>query len=56
MFMMKSEMVSQPSVVSNDLVQSVGPKNFWETALHNFRTFVWISTNFTHCSLWDYHS
>jgi hypothetical protein len=28
MFMMKSEMVSQPSVVSNDLVQSVGPKNF----------------------------
>jgi hypothetical protein len=24
--------------------------------LHNFRTFVWISTNFIHCSLLDYRS
>jgi hypothetical protein len=23
-------------------------------ALHNFRTFMWISTNFTHCSVQDY--
>jgi hypothetical protein len=31
-------------------------RNFWKTALHNFRTFVWISTNFAHSSLRDYHS
>jgi hypothetical protein len=23
---------------------------------HNVRTFMWISTNSTHFSLWDYHS
>jgi hypothetical protein len=32
------------------------PKNLWKTALHNSRTFVWISTDFTHSSLWDCHS
>jgi hypothetical protein len=32
------------------------PKNLWKTAFHNFRTFVCISINFTHCSLRNYHS
>jgi hypothetical protein len=32
------------------------PKNLWKTTLHNFRIFTWISKNFTHSSLWDYHS
>jgi hypothetical protein len=31
-------------------------KNLWKTALHNFRTFIWISTNVTQSSLQDYHS
>jgi hypothetical protein len=32
------------------------PEN-WKMALHNFRTSVWTSTNFTHCSFQeDYHS
>jgi hypothetical protein len=31
------------------------PKNLWKTALHNFRTLLWISTNFTHSPPWDYH-
>jgi hypothetical protein len=31
------------------------PNNLWKIALHNFRTFMWISTNFMHCSLRDYH-
>jgi hypothetical protein len=31
------------------------PKHLWKMALHNFRTFVWISRHFTHCSLQDYH-
>jgi hypothetical protein len=25
-------------------------------ALHNFRSFLWISTNFTCCFLQEYHS
>jgi hypothetical protein len=25
------------------------PKNLWKMALHNFRTFMYISTNFMHC-------
>jgi hypothetical protein len=25
-----------------------------KTVLHDFRTFVWSSTNFMHCSQWDY--
>jgi hypothetical protein len=45
---MKSEMVGRPSVVTHNLVQS--------GALHNFRTFMRISTNFTDCSLRDYHN
>jgi hypothetical protein len=28
----------------------------WKMAFHNFRIFAWISTNFTHSSLLDYHS
>jgi hypothetical protein len=32
------------------------PNNLWKMAPHNFRTLVWISTKFTHCSLRDYHS
>jgi hypothetical protein len=40
--------------VGDDLVESVGQK-ICETALHDFRIFVWISTYFTQCSLWDYH-
>jgi hypothetical protein len=33
------------------------PENLCNTALHNFRTFMWwISTNFTHSSLWGYHN
>jgi hypothetical protein len=51
MFMMKSNVVSQPYAVSEDLVQSVDQKNLGEMALHNLRTSVWISTNFTHSSL-----
>jgi hypothetical protein len=31
------------------------PKKLWNTALHNFRSFVWISTTCKHCSLRDYH-
>jgi hypothetical protein len=27
----------------------------WKTALHNFRTFVWIYENFTRSFLWDCH-
>jgi hypothetical protein len=48
------ERSGQPSVVTDDLVQIVD-KNLWKTALHNFRTLVWIITKFTYCSLRDYH-
>jgi hypothetical protein len=32
-------------------------KNLWKTVsqVHNFRTFMWISKHFMHCSLRDYH-
>jgi hypothetical protein len=43
------------SVVNDDLAQSVNQKNLWKTAQHNFRIFFWISKNFRHCSLRDYH-
>jgi hypothetical protein len=43
----------RPSVVSDNLVQNVD-KNLCKTALHNFRTFVLIYTNFTQRSLLDY--
>jgi hypothetical protein len=56
MLMMKGEVVGRPSAVSDNLVQSADQKNLWKMALHNFRTFLWSSTNFTHSSLWDYHS
>ena len=39
MVTMKSEVVSQPSVVNEDLVQTVG-QNIFVMAVHNFRTFV----------------
>jgi hypothetical protein len=45
MFVMKSEVVGRPSVVSDNRGQSVGKQ---------LLNFVWISTNFTHCSLGDY--
>jgi hypothetical protein len=32
------------------------PNNLWKMALHNFRTFMWISTNFMNCYVWDCHS
>jgi hypothetical protein len=33
------------------------PEKLWKTAaFHNFRTFMWIYTNFMHCSLWDDHN
>jgi hypothetical protein len=32
------------------------PKNLWKTELHNFRTLVRISTNFTYCCLRDYRN
>jgi hypothetical protein len=49
------ERSSRLYVLSDNLIQSVNPqKKFWKTALHNFRTFVWIFTNFTLCSLRDY--
>jgi hypothetical protein len=41
--------------VSDDLVQSVHQKKLWKMVLHNLVSFMWISTNFTHCSLRDYH-
>jgi hypothetical protein len=47
---------SHCSHCSDDLVKSVDQKILWKLELHNYRTFVWISSNFTHCSLWDYHS
>jgi hypothetical protein len=31
-------------------------KDLWNVTLHKFRTFMWISTNFTQCSLRYYHS
>jgi hypothetical protein len=31
------------------------PKIFWKMTLYNFRIFMWISTDFTHSSLRDYH-
>jgi hypothetical protein len=55
MFTMKSEVVGRPFVVSADLVQ-VLIKKFVKKALHNFITLIWISTNFVHCPLRDYHS
>jgi hypothetical protein len=45
----------RPSAVSDWSCSKCSPKNLWKTALHNFRTFVWISTHFMHRSLWDYH-
>jgi hypothetical protein len=53
-FTMKKEVFHRPSVVSDYLAQSADQK-ICETALHNFRTFVSNYTNFTHCSLPDYH-
>jgi hypothetical protein len=47
----------RPSVVSDDLVQSVDQKKkLWKTALHNFTAFLWIYPNYTHSSLRDYCS
>jgi hypothetical protein len=42
--------VSQPSLVSDDLVQSVDQKSC-ERWCFTILELVWISTNFTHCSL-----
>jgi hypothetical protein len=30
------------------------PKKLWKTEFHDFRTFMWISTNFMHCSQLGY--
>jgi hypothetical protein len=49
------EQSGQPSVMNDDLVHSVNQK-ICERRFHNFKNFMWISTNFTHCSLQDYHS
>jgi hypothetical protein len=53
--MTKSEVVGRPCVVSDDLLQSIGQKNLWKTEFHIFRTFVWISSMFTHSSAREYH-
>jgi hypothetical protein len=47
----KKEMVGWPSAVSDDLVQSVNQKicEWW-----HLTTFMFISSNVTHCSLRDY--
>jgi hypothetical protein len=44
MFMMKSKVVSHLQLWWS--CSKCWPKNLWKTALHNFRTFVWISTKF----------
>jgi hypothetical protein len=40
MFTMKSKLIGQPSIASDDDVQSVDQKNLQKTELHNFRTFM----------------
>jgi hypothetical protein len=50
------EQSGRHSEVSDESCSKCWSKNLWNTAVHNFRAFVWISTNFTHCSLRDYHS
>jgi hypothetical protein len=56
MFMMKSELVDHVSDTMDDLFKVLTKTNLWKKAFHNFRTFVWISTNSTYCCVWDYHS
>jgi hypothetical protein len=52
MIAMKSEVVGSLYCVMIDLVQNLGQEI---CERRHFKTFVWISTNFTHFTLWDYH-
>jgi hypothetical protein len=47
---MKNEMVGWPSVVTD--CSKRWPK-LWKVAFYDFRILAWISTNFTHFTVWD---